>query len=316
MQIIKEIHKQHQPCCIALGFFDGVHMGHRRLINSMTAHASENGLSSAVFTFSSSPAAALGKSSARTLMTIESKLSCFDSLSVDKCFLMNFTDFRDVSAETFVNDILIDTLCAKAVFCGYNYRFGKFASGSCGLLSELCESKGVEVFVTAPVCADGDTVSSTRIRNLIENGKMREANTLLTAPFSISGTIAHGLQNGRKVGIPTINQYLPENYVKPRFGVYASFAVIDGKRYRSITNIGVRPTVSGHGINCESHILDDFDGDIYGKNVRTELLWFERDERKFPDLAELAKQIHRDIAHINQLKIYEIYNNGVLENGC
>lgn len=311
MQIFTDICKQDKPCCAALGFFDGVHIGHTRLLRSMKEYAAENGLLSAVFTFSDSPAAALGKTEkSRSLMTLKSRLSEFEAMGIDMCFAVDFLKYREVSAEDFVNDILLDTLNTRAVFCGYNYRFGKFAAGSCALLDDICTKRGAAVYVTAPVCRKGDTVSSTRIRALIETGKMHRANTLLGRPFFIEGDVLHGLQNGRTVGIPTLNQAIPEHFVKPRFGVYASFAVIDGKRFRAVTNIGVRPTVSGTNINCETHILDDIDGELYGKNIRTELLWFERDERKFPDLTALAQQISRDIEHINKLKIYESYKNG------
>lgn len=316
MQIFTDICKQNKPCCAALGFFDGVHIGHTRLLLSMKEYAAENGFLSAVFTFSSSPAAALGKTAEiRSLMTLESKLAQLEAMDIDMCFAVDFMKYREVTAEDFVNDILLDTLNVRAAFCGYNYRFGKFAAGSCALLDDICKERGAKVYVTAPVCRKGDTVSSTRIRDLIELGKMHRANTLLGRPFFIEGRVLHGQQNGRTVGIPTVNQSIPEQFVKPRFGVYASFCVIDGKRFRAVTNIGTRPTVSGTNINCETHILDDINGDLYGKNVRTELLWFERDERKFPDLTALAKQISLDIEHINKMKIYESYKNGGISYG-
>ena len=272
--------------------------------------AKEKNISSAVFTFAQSPSVALGKSESRILMKYDDKISAFDRMKIDKCFAPNFLDLRDISAEDFAENILIKTLNAKAIFCGYNYRFGKFASGGCGLLSEICEKNGVDFFVVSPVCYDGTAVSSSRIRNLIEQGKLYSANALLKYPFSISGEIIHGKQNGRTVGIPTINQSIPDYFVTPRFGAYASFAILNGVRYNAVTNIGIRPTVLGEGVNCETHILDNFSGELYGKKIRTQLLWFERDERKFQNLNELAQQISRDISHIEELKIYEKYRNG------
>lgn len=315
MQIETELSQQLEPCCIALGFFDGVHMGHRRIIDSMKEYAAEKHILSAVFTFSSSPAAALGKASSRSLMTADDKTAAFAAMNIDKCFIPDFYAYKNISADDFVEKILIKQLNAKALFCGYNYRFGKFAAGSCALLAEICEKYGVEVFVSAPVCSGDSTVSSSRIRDLIESGKMLEANSLMQSPFTISGAVAHGLENGRTVGIPTINQAIPEGFVVPRFGAYASFAVVDGVRYDSVTNIGTRPTVSGHGVNCETHILENFSGELYGRDVRTQLLWFERDEKKFGSLKELAKQISHDIEHINNLKIYELYKSGEYLNG-
>ena len=308
MQIINDIHKLNEPCCVALGFFDGTHTGHRRLLLSMKEHAERNGLLPCVFTFSASPCAALGKAESRALQTFDQRIEGIKAYSGAKlCFAVDFVKYREITAKDFIDDILIDKLGAKAVFCGFNFRFGKNAAGDTALLRERCARYGAEVFVTDPVCSGGETVSSSRIRRLIAGGKVFEANSLLAKPFSIGGVVVHGKENGRTVGIPTLNQPLPEGFVVPRFGAYASFAVIEGKRYRAVTNIGVRPTVSGQGVNCETHILEPIDGELYGKEVLTELLWFERDERKFADLGELAAQIHRDIDHINELKIYEMY---------
>lgn len=319
MEILYDITKQNDPCCVALGFFDGVHKGHQTLLRAMKKYADEHALTPCVFTFSTSPCAALGKAESRALNTFEERMNAIGEYSGARCCCaVDFAKYKDVPAESFVEDILIGKLGARAVFCGFNFHFGKKAAGDAELLTSLCAKHGVSVFVTQPVCADGDTVSSTRIRRLIETGAMHEANTMLAHPFCIEGVILHGKENGRTVGIPTINQALPEGFVIPRFGVYASCVTVDGTRRRAITNVGIRPTVTGEDaprtasdINCETHILDGLDEELYGKNVRTELLWFERDERKFRDLNELAEQIRRDIAHINTLDIYDNTDRGL-----
>lgn len=306
MQIYNTIEPS-SPCCIALGCFDGIHIGHQKIIRSMCSYAQESGLESAVFTFSSSPAAVLGKAPKRVLISKSDKMHTLETLGVDKCFSVDFTSVRNISPEDFIKQILIGTLNARAVFCGFNFRFGKLAKGDCETLSRICGENGIEAFVSSPVCYGDKAVSSSRIRELIENGDILTANRLLAHPFSVEQIITEGKHNGRTVGIPTVNQNLPDGFVTPRFGVYASFVYIDGKRYEGITNVGVRPTVGGTDKNMETHILSRFYGDMYGKNVRTELLEFVRDERKFDNLEQLAAQIKKDIAYIYDNSIYNKY---------
>ncbi|MBQ1389685.1 MAG: bifunctional riboflavin kinase/FAD synthetase [Clostridia bacterium] len=309
MKIYYETIKQDAPCCVALGFFDGVHTGHRALLGAMNSYATSHDLNSCVFTFSHSPCALLGKKESRALQTLPQRLSDIEEFSgAQCCYAVDFWKYREMSAENFVFDILVKTLNVRAVFCGFNFRFGKGASGDTSTLKNMLTPLGIEVFVIAPVCSSGETVSSSRIRRLIENGEMMSANSMLAHPFCISGEVVHGKQNGRTVGIPTINQSLPEGFVIPKMGAYASFAVISKTRIRAVTNIGLRPTISSNNtINCETHLLDDFSGDLYGEDISTELLWFEREERKFDDLNALAKQIRFDINHITELNIYERY---------
>lgn len=318
MDIFNDISKRRNPCCVALGFFDGVHVGHRALLTSMIRYAAEHSLTSCVFTFSKPPSAVLspGKASSGVIMTENERIDAVAALGADVCFDVDFDRFKNISAEDFVKKILVGQLNAAAVFCGFNFRFGKNAEGNTETLHSLCAELGVRLFVTPPVYSGEDIVSSSRIRRLIEDGKIFDANRLMRRPFAISGEVVHGLQNGRSAGIPTLNQLIPSGRVMPRFGAYASFAVIGGKRLRAVTNIGVRPTVSGSGVNCETHILDEFGRDIYGENVCTQLLWFERGERKFESLDALALQIRADIDHIEQLDIYERYISGDDFDGC
>ena len=307
MEILNSVKKQNKPLCIALGCFDGLHIGHRKIITSMCRYAEENDLTSAVFTFTEPPASVLGRSPFRMMLTQSDKLCVLESLGVDVCFSIDFLTVRNITAQDFIDRILIDTLNTKAVFCGFNYRFGKTAQGDSSLLRTECEQKNMGVVVCEPVCYGDKTVSSSRIRDLIENGEIRIANKLLCMPFSVESVITEGRHNGRTVGIPTINQSLPNHFVTPRKGVYASFVIIDGKRYESITNIGTRPTVGGDTLNIETHILNDYHDCIYGKTVRTQLLEFVRDEQKFDDLQKLSVQIKKDIAYIYDNGIYNQY---------
>ena len=297
------------PRCAALGCFDGLHIGHRRIINSMCGYAKENNLRSSVYTFEVSPAALLGKAPRRSLLSQEDKMDILCHLGVEECFSIDFSSVRNITPEAFVKDILIDKLGVKAVFCGFNYHFGRNAQGTSDVLNHLCLKYGIEAFVTSPVCYGDRTVSSGRIRDLIEQGDILTANRLLGCPFSVEQIITEGKHNGRTMGIPTVNQNLPAGFVTPRFGVYASYVYIDGQRYQSITNVGVRPTVGGVGKNIETHILTRFVGDLYGKKVRTQLLDFIRDEQKFDNLDDLALQIKDDIARVKASSVYNKYYN-------
>ena len=234
-------------------------------------------------------------------------MKTLESLGVEKCFSIDFLTIKDTSAEEYIEKILLENLCAKAVFCGFNYRFGKQARGDSEFLHDICNKFNVQTFISSPICYCDSVVSSSRIRTLIENGEISTANKLLGKPFSVEQTIVEGKHNGRTVGIPTVNQNLPPEFVTPRFGAYASFAVVDGTRFEAITNVGTRPTVGGVNKNIETHILGDFSGNLYGKTVRTELLYFIRDERKFDNLTELSDQIKRDIKFIYEHNIYQKY---------
>ena len=308
MQISHQITPQSNPSCVAVGCFDGIHIGHRKIISDMCSYANEHQLISTVFTFPTSPAALLGHTQHRALISQNTKMNILENLGVQKCFSIDFMNIRNTSAEDFIKNILLESFNAKAVFCGFNYRFGKQAQGSSEFLHEMCNKFNVETFISSPICYGDIVVSSTQIRNFIESGDMHTANKLLGKPFSVEQIIVEGKHNGRTVGVPTINQNLPEEFVTPRFGSYASFVYIDGKKYHAVTNVGIRPTVGGVNKNIETHILGDFSGNLYGKNVRTELLYFIRDERKVADLKELSEQIRRDIDYIHQHNIYQKYN--------
>lgn len=308
MQIIYNLETTHEPSCIAVGCFDGVHIGHQKIIADMCKYAKENNLISTVFTFPLSPAALLGKSPQRTLTSQNDKMNLLSSLGVQKCFSIDFMNIRNVSAQNYINEILFRQMNAKAVFCGFNYRFGKQAQGDITLLKEICGSLDIETFISEPICFEDSVVSSSRIRTLIEDGSMYTANKLLGRPFSIEQSVVEGKRNGRTIGFPTINQNFPVGFAVPHSGVYASFVHIDAKRYEAVSNIGTRPTVGGTYINLETHIMGGFNENIYGKIVRTDLLYFIREEKKFNGLEELAKQINEDINFIYSNRLYQKYS--------
>lgn len=312
MNIFYDLINQSSPSCVAVGCFDGIHIGHRKIISDMCRYANDNNLASCVFTFSNSPSAVLGGCPAKAILSQNDKMRILESVGVQNCFSLDFQKVMNISPEQYISDILINCLNVKAVFCGFNYRFGKQAQGDCELLKAVCSRYGSEVFVTSPVCCGEDIVSSSRIRRLIENGEIVTANKLLDRHFSVEGKIIEGRHNGRTIGIPTVNQLPPLGFVTPKNGVYASCAHLDGKMYHSITNIGTRPTVGGEFTNIETHLLNAHIDEAYGKTLKTELLYFVREEKSFKNLHELSSQIKCDIDYINGHKIFEKYWGGAL----
>ena len=277
------------PRAVALGIFDGVHIGHRAVISRAVGM---EGTTAAVFTFTQPPWE-LPKNRAWELLSGASKETALASLGVTEIFEADFEAIRNMSPEEFVQIILHDILHAKRVCCGFNYHFGREGAGNAALLKELCGRLGIEALVADAVIMDGEPVSSTRIRRHIESGEVQEAARLLGRPFTIDFEVVGGQKLGRLLGTPTINQPLPPHFVRPRFGVYASSVEVDGKVTHGVTNIGVRPTVGADAPLAETWI-PDFSGDLYGKRVPVSLVSFIRPETKFDSVDELQKQIFRD----------------------
>lgn len=273
---------------VALGLFDGVHLGHRRvLMNTLGAE----GLVSAVLSFGDGAAAL--KTDAVTLCSEEYTASLLCAVGIEEWLQADFEAVRDLSPEAFVEQVLISQLGAKRVCCGFNFRFGKGGKGDAALLGMLCEQHGVELVVAEELSDEGGTVSSDRIRRLIEAGEMQEATRLLGHPFVIDTPVSHGQALGRTLGSPTANQVLPAGFVMPRFGVYMSTAVIDGKSYYGVTNIGVRPTVGAPEPLAETW-FDGFEGDLYDRTLEVVLTRFLREEMRFASVEELKMQIVAD----------------------
>lgn len=233
----------------------------------------------------------------------------------EKLIAMGFSvvdfDFRkgmNYTPEEFAEKVLVERLNVKAVSCGYDYRYGKGGKGNADTLKEYFAPMGVRVFTQLPVISDDEAISSTKIRELIMSGKIERANELLGDFFSYDLVVRHGDGIGHTLGFPTINQFFPEDFIVPCFGVYASRVKLGDKYYPAVTNVGVRPTVTGDSMRSETCIIG-FEGDLYGKRVEVSLLGYIRGEIKFPDLEELKKQVEKD--KITALKIY----SEVIENG-
>lgn len=293
MQVFDSIKKTEYGCCVALGFFDGVHIGHRSVI-SATKPMSSDICPMAVLTFKDSPANVISNTKKPLLTTNKEKLKLFEKLGVQLVYNIDFNDIKDMSAEQFVKEVLHDKLNAKCVVTGFNYHFGKGGNADADDMIKLCNNYGIKAFKCEPVLYNGTPVSSTRIRNCIANGDVESANAMLGYDFGISSEVVSGNHIGNTIQTPTINQSLDQTVIIPKYGVYASYVLVDDKTYQGATNIGTHPTVGGNDVLCETHLLDFDGGDLYGKNVQTILKKFIREEVKFTDLESLKEQIKRD----------------------
>lgn len=276
-----------EPSAIALGTFDGLHIGHRAVIDSMLCYAKANGVSSLIYAIS-------GGKCADMLMTEDIKKDILSDIGIDYYAVPVFDEIKHLSPQQFVRDILRDSLNAKAVFCGENYRFGRGACASAHDMSQLCSEYGIYCQIIESVKLGGQTVSSSAIRLFLENGDVESANLMLGTPYTIKQPVVTGKKIGHLLGTPTINQPCPKGLIMPKRGVYASFALLDGKRYSAVTNFGIKPTVGG----CEAPLYEtwimDFCGDLYGRTVSVSLLKYLREEIKFDDLEQLKNQIIAD----------------------
>ena len=278
---------------VALGFFDGVHIGHRHLLKTAVEQAKNKGISALVLTFSEEGSDTL-KSSRKRIFEENERIKTFRDLGISYVGLLNFEKVKDTSPEDFVSHFLIGECRAETAVCGFNFRYGKGAKGNAETLIEQMRSKGRDCIVCEPYLYDGDTVSSSRIRERISAGDMQQAKEMLGRNFFISSAVTHGKELGREIGFPTANQALPDNSAVPRFGVYATRVTLDGKTYNAVTNVGVRPTFDdGEFVNCETHIID-YAGDLYGKILKVEFCKFLREEREFSSVQELKEQIDKD----------------------
>lgn len=285
---------------VALGLFDGLHSGHQDVIHAAVDFIPK-GIAPAVFTFETDTVTSKGKGGVDVILSRDLKFELLERLGVEYIYSPDFLNFKGLTAVQFVKMVLRDKLCAKYVICGEDFRFGK--GGVCGKkeLEVLCKEYGISIVVVPPTIIDGDIVSSTRIRNHIKLGEIEKANRLLGYEFKMKLPVVYGNQIGRTLDFPTINQYIPKRQIVPKFGVYASKAIIDGKSMRSITNIGVKPTIGKETEPlAETNILG-YSGDLYGQTIEISLSRFIRPEQKFTSLDELKAHVMADIEYAKNL---------------
>ena len=273
---------------IALGLFDGVHKAHRELLSLAKREAKRNGLTFAVFTFGSGEI-----KKTKSIYSTEQKLDILESLGADAVILANFEDICNVTAQDFIESCLIGDMHCKIAAAGYDFRFGKGAEGDADLLSEVLSKHNRYAVIEEKQTWKDEKISSTRIKSLLSEGNIEEANLLLGSPYFLSTSVSHGDGRGHRLGFPTVNTEFPEETLIPRHGVYRTAIDIDGRLYSAITNVGTCPTFGDRTAHAESFILD-FNGDLYGKNIRIFYLGFLRDEIRFSSEKELIMQINVD----------------------
>ncbi len=287
------------PVAAALGNFDGLHIGHAAVISAAVRQRAR-GFAPVVLKFREHPMRYFAPGERGLILTDAEDERRIESMGA-RVEYMDFSAVRELSAEQFVDEILCGSLGVRFVSCGYNYRFGKNAAGSADLLKKLCAERNIEVRVCDRVDYHGIPVSSTAIREALKNGDIPLANGMLGYEYSWRLEVVHGDARGRMLGAPTANQFFPEELLTPKFGVYASWAEVDGRRMPAVTNIGLRPTIGGDIPRAETHI-SGFDGDLYGSFLRVAPIRYLRGERRFDSLEELSAQIAADAAE--SLKIY------------
>ncbi len=282
---------------IALGFFDGVHLGHGALLRRAAEEAKKRGCESAVFTFDRPPKEVITGIPCPLINSPEDRAELVKRLyGIDEMIMVPFDDeMRTTPWDRFVTDILVGRYGAVHLVAGHDHHFGHRNQGSPELLKEKCAELGLGCDIIPAVTLNGVTVSSTHIRKLLEEGDVETARAFLGHPHVLTQTVGHGRQLGRTIGIPTANLVAPPHVLLPKRGVYAAKITLpDGRAFGGVTNVGVRPTVNnGQDVTVEPWILD-FDGDLYGQAIRVEFYRRLRDERKFESLDALRSQIETD----------------------
>ncbi len=283
-----------QKTIYALGFFDGIHLGHKALMEETRRLAAESGCRAGVVTFTSHPDALVLGAAPGLICTPKDRDDMLrDAFAMETVVSLPFDrEMRATPWQDFLNRIIGEYNAAGFV-CGADFRFGAQGEGTAPLLEDFCRERGLCSRVVPEQSVDGIRVSSTYIRTLVEAGDMEGAARFLGHPYRLTGTVAHGKSLGSRLGFPTANLPFPESLAAPRFGVYACKAKADSGWYTAVTNLGTRPTVSGKGITVESWILD-YEGDLYGKPLTLDFYAFLRPEKTFPDLDALRREIRQN----------------------
>lgn len=292
MQIFTELSKK-PNLSLALGYFDGVHLGHRAVIKSAVDFAHENGNKSAVITFSDHPCCCFWGVCPKYILTRKEREKRISELGVDYLYELDFESISGLTAGEYLRDILVKYFTPLSISTGWNHNFGFKKSGNVKFLSEQSKKYDYKYFELAPQKIGSEIISSTVIRKLLSNGSIEKSNQMLGQKFSIEGEVVKGNQIGRTIGFRTANLIYPAELIELPYGVYS----VNTNYGKGIANFGVRPSVNGSNAVLEIHILN-FDKDIYGETLRAEFNKMIRAEKKFPSLDELKLQIKKDINNI------------------
>ena len=288
-------------CVYALGFFDGVHLGHGALLTACRELAEELGCRAGVITFSSHPETLIQGQAPGLINTLEDRDRLLrENYRMDRVITLPFDEQMMTTPWQDFFRRLVEDFSAAGLVCGEDFRFGHKGQGNGEKLLEACREAGIPCIVVPQVKLGGVAVSSTHIRHLIRMGLMEHAVRFLGHPHMLTGKVIPGHQLGRRLGFPTANMLLPRELLTPKFGVYACRCLVNGVRYAAVTNVGTRPTVAGVGVTVETWILD-YSGDLYGRDITLEFIRFLRPEIKFPSLEELQQAVRYDGAKTKEI---------------
>ena len=286
-----EIRKQKNPVVACIGYFDGMHKGHQALVNATLEKAKELGVESGLITFDPDPWVTLRDAKdVKHITPLQQRINIAVELGIKNIFILNFTkEMAALSPLDFIK--VLDSCNIKALICGFDYHYGQFGKGD---IESLKRDADFEVVVIDAVSDNEGKISSTRITNLIEEGEVHKAEELLGYAYRVEGYVVHGNAKGRTIGYPTANVSVPSEYLEPKGGVYACFALIDGKKYKAMVNIGHNPTFNyTETMSLEAYILD-FSGDLYDKRLKISFKYYLRPEKKFKYIGNLKMQLEQD----------------------
>ncbi len=299
MKIFKTVPCFKEETAVALGFFDGVHIAHQKVISL----ALESGYIPVVLTFSVDRKIPGSKGDLMLLNDAKTKQDLIEKLGVEVLVSPPFRDIQNISAEDFFSEYLVKRLNAKILTCGENFRFGKGALGDVELLKNMSKKSDIKVLPVEMAVEDGEIVSSSRVRKALARADLKTVKNLLGRNYFWTYLVSKGEKNGRKIGYPTINQQFPVECIIPRSGVYVSKVRVEGKEYLGVSNIGIRPSVSVlRRPIAETHIVDFCGKELYGKRVLVTILNYIRPEKKFDSIQELKNQISEDVKFAKKLK--------------
>ena len=299
---ISDIGEVFENPSVTIGNFDGVHLGHQRLFEVVEQRAYHSHGGSIAITFDPHPLQVLKPGGIKLISTIEQKIELIALSGIDVLLIIPFDmEFAKTTAEGFVNDILIDKIGVKDLFVGYDYAFGKGRAGNIDFLKKQGKQKGFSVTVIDAYFQEDVIVSSTKIRQLIAEGRMMDTSKLLGRYYQIRGEVQRGKQRGSKeIGFPTANLHISEEDLVPKRGVYVCQVIFDGTCYGGVINIGYNPTFGEDKLIAEAHIFD-FNRDIYGKPIKVNLIKFIRDEVRYNSVKELTEQISQDVKDAKEM---------------
>ena len=294
--------KNNQSFGIGLGNFDGIHLAHKELINTLVSECKKRNLQSMIYTFKEHPTNVLTSKRIKIISTMEKKTAILEEMNVDVLTLCLFNQaFADIEAIDFVKNILVKRYKVKLVIVGFNYNFGYKGLGDVDLLKKMGDEYGFEVIALDPIYFNEEIISSSNIREKIKNGDMIGTKNLLGKYYSMNGRVEYGNRIGTVMGFPTANIIPLRDYALPKYGVYYTNTVVDGKRFESITNLGFNPTVSNGGkVTIETHIFD-FSDWLYGKEIEVIFKQFIRNEQKFNNFKQLKEQVLYDVLVVKKI---------------